>query len=794
MDLKVLQVQQWLNFKYSMKPNFIKVTEDGVTGGETVKALIRALQIEINSQITNDDEKLTVDADYGNSSQVAFYNLFPQWLGKDTDRSKEYVKNIISIIKGGFFCKGYDAGEFDNIFDDDTERATRELDADIGWESNGKVRPGFIFALLSTDPYIITGEQTTEKTNIRIAQQYLNKNYSNCYQIVPTNGIYDNKSSEFLLRAIQYKLGVDVDGLWGDQTLSNLPMLQRGSSNKDMVYLLQCALYFNKYDCNGLDGQYGGGAVSAVKACQTDYALDSDGICGRQTWGALLVSCGDHTRSATACDTRFEMTTDLINKLKNDGYTIVGRYLTGGDFKELRDGELERIFNNGMKVFLIYQNQNRNIKTFGPIEGGKAAVAANGSAKKNGIPSGTIIYFAVDMDVYDSQIDDYIVPYFEGINKFIDSRFKVGIYGPRKVCRKIMELNLAESSFVSDMSYRFGSNIGEKLPTNWCYDQFNEITNYYNDVDIDKVTYRGTVPALSSINKNLYTVNERNIGFYQKLERLYNLATEYCNNDNVNLDRSILRRNKLVLGYLRYSSYGSVWYSLAGVVESGWKDYVDNNLPEGFTKELYEKQSYIYDTKFNTAITLAHLAVTAETNINQYINVGNNTTTSAIRDLAGWAGDLIQFVSELETVYSDRNYTEDQLYDLIGSENVDAFDIEDYIQDIDAVNLFYELKDKEIHRVFQEYYDGGCNTRFTKFIQNRKEKGVLPEGVTINSSTYDIMYALAYKYLSKNAEWFLSQIFTVVVETPFTADKWKEKASRAIARKISDAVNNEQGA
>lgn len=756
----------------------------------TVKALIRALQIEMNSQIPNEDEKLIVDGDFGHTSQVAFYDLFPNWLGKDTDASKQYVKNIIQIIKGGFFCKGYDAGNFNNIFQDATERAIRELDADIGWESIGKVRPGLVYALLSTDPYIIVGEQTKEKVNIRLAQQYLNKNY-NIYNIVPTNGIIDTKTCRFLLRAIQSEIGADVDGLWGNGTISKLPTLQKGSVNKKMVYLLQCALYLNEYDCNGLDGQFGGGAFNAVKQCQSDYILDVDGICGKQTWGALLASCGDFNRTSTACDTRFELTLPLINKLKSDGYSIVGRYLTGGDFKQLRDGELDRIFSNGMKAFLIYQRQDRDIKTFGPIEGGRAGVAASGSAKRNGIPSNTIIYFAVDLDVYDTQIEKYIVPYFQGINKFIDSRFKVGIYGPRKVCTRIMELNLAVSSFVSDMSYLFGANIGAKLPSNWCYDQFHEIKKYYNGVDIDKVTYRGTIPALSSVNKNLYTVNERNSEFYQKLERLYNLATDYCNDDNITFDRSIYRKNKLVLGYLRHLSYNKIWYSLAGAVESGWIDYVNAHIPEGFTEELYEKQTYIYDSYFNTAITVAHLAITTETNIHQYKNYGNTKTSSAIRDLAGWAGDLIQFVSELETKYFDREYTEEKLYELIGSENIDSFNTEDYIQDIDAVNLFAQLEDKEIHKIFQDYYNDGYKKRFTRFVQNRKEKGVLPENVSTNSSTYDIMYALAYKYLSKDVEWFLVDLFDFLNKTPFTPDKWKEKVSKAFANKISDAVDKE---
>ena len=70
---------------------------------------------------------------------------------------------------------------------------------------------------------------------------------------------------------------------------------------------------------------------------------------------ALLTSKGNPDRPAKACDTRFEVTDLLLEKLKSDGYEIVGRYLTGGSFKEIKDGELERIVNGGMKYFPIFQ-------------------------------------------------------------------------------------------------------------------------------------------------------------------------------------------------------------------------------------------------------------------------------------------------------------------------------------------------------------------------------------------------------------------------------------------------------
>ena len=55
------------------------------------------------------------------------------------------------------------------------------------------------------------------------------------------------------------------------------------------------------------------------------------------TWMSLLLSKGNPDRSCVACDTRFEITTSRALQLINNGYEIVGRYLTGTTFKVLRD-------------------------------------------------------------------------------------------------------------------------------------------------------------------------------------------------------------------------------------------------------------------------------------------------------------------------------------------------------------------------------------------------------------------------------------------------------------------------
>ncbi len=53
MDERVLEVQRWLNKTYGGRAGFNEVTEDGITGWETVYRLIRALQLEMTIVSSN---------------------------------------------------------------------------------------------------------------------------------------------------------------------------------------------------------------------------------------------------------------------------------------------------------------------------------------------------------------------------------------------------------------------------------------------------------------------------------------------------------------------------------------------------------------------------------------------------------------------------------------------------------------------------------------------------------------------------------------------------------------------
>ena len=54
------------------------------------------------------------------------------------------------------------------------------------------------------------------------------------------------------------------------------------------------------------------------------------------------------------------------------------------------------------------------------------------------------------------------------------------------------------------MSSEYSCNVGQKIPDNWNYDQFKEISSYGNELDIDKVTYRGIIGLLSMLAEEVY--------------------------------------------------------------------------------------------------------------------------------------------------------------------------------------------------------------------------------------------------------------------------------------------------
>lgn len=207
---------------------------------------------------------------------------------------------------------------------------------------------------------------------------------------------------------------------------------------------------------------------------------------------SLFVSTGYPKRDVLACDASTQITETKAKRIYANDFRIIGRYLTGctaNGPKNLTREELSILFNQGLSVFAIYQDEKEyynshpdeetTVHYYNYDQGYSDAKKAVEAAEDLGIPYGEPIFFAVDYDFNDDQTTDMIIPHFQGIAKYIRDnghKYTIGCYGPRNICTRIGNYGYAKYSFVSDMSTGYSGNKGFILPDNWVFDQIREYT------------------------------------------------------------------------------------------------------------------------------------------------------------------------------------------------------------------------------------------------------------------------------------------------------------------------------
>lgn len=504
-DNMLLLSQQWLNQTYSSKPGFGSVIEDGISRRDAVNGCIRAMQIELGITETADN--------FGDGTISRFNDKFPTGIHQQ-DYPSENENNIYAIIQCAIWIKGgyyIASSSITKHFYDGTGNAVKKLKEDMGFtNSDSTVTLEIMKSLLSMDQYkLIPGGDE----NIREIQRSLNVNYQSYLGIIPCDGVYNRQLNISLIKVLQAIEGYspsEATGNFGQGTKTNLPLdfdvggsliLQLDKYHKS-INLIQYALICNGYGSNiDLSNNEWTPSLSQVIAqFQSDLLLKPTGKMDVDTWMSLLLSKGNPDRSANACDTRFEMTTDRLNYLIENGYTTVGRYLTGGDFKQLRPDEPQRIIDAGLSFFPIFQESGNDLTYFTDKRGALDASTATTAALGFRIPINNIIYFAVDADPTNIEISNYILPYFQALALNM-KHYKIGIYGTRNVCTQVMQQGYATTCFISDMSTGFSGNMGFKVPDNWNFDQYHEfsVTTSTGTWDLDKVTYSGKYHTVTKL-------------------------------------------------------------------------------------------------------------------------------------------------------------------------------------------------------------------------------------------------------------------------------------------------------
>lgn len=146
-------------------------------------------------------------------------------------------------------------------------------------------------------------------------------------------------------------------------------------------------------------------------------------------------------------------TANYIKTIKSKSVTRVGRYYNKQDSsalpsKCLTAQEAITLCSSGFSLVVIYQQEQSSYTDFSEEKGLEAANYARACAIRVGQPEGSGVYFSVDFDATQDELEKYIVPFFQGIKAEL-TEFKIGAYGSGLVCNTLYDKDLIHFRWLS---------------------------------------------------------------------------------------------------------------------------------------------------------------------------------------------------------------------------------------------------------------------------------------------------------------------------------------------------------
>ncbi|MDG4766737.1 DUF1906 domain-containing protein [Solwaraspora sp. WMMD406] len=495
-DSHVLAAQRWVNATYAGAPGYIRCPEDGLTGWPTVLSLTQGLQHELGISPT------VQNFGPGTLSAVKAH----AWMPREDNNA-----NLIRIYNAALWCKGYPASTDQAVWTSVSEASLSQLYTDAGLSyANQRYRramwPQVARAMLRMDQFRLVpqGDATVRRIQQRLNSRYVSDVRIPAMNLVPCDGIYSRDVQQGFMMAVQYEVGIplsSINGNFGPGTQAGLRGVGSGRLTGNLRHLFRSACYFNSPTMVPGDPQ----VPLAYRPEDIDTDTDTDTATHLEwlsafqrfsqipmtvtndytTWAQLLVSSGDPDRPATGCDCITEITATRGAQLMAAGYRIVGRYLdehlppSDPHFlgKALKPDEPQTILDAGLRFFPIFQYNGTQLVNFTYDKGYDQGRIAHQKAVEHRIPAGVCIYFAVDFDALDDDIDSGVKPYFQGVKAALadlGDRYQFGVYGARNVCIRVSREVGARWSMVSGMSWGYSGNLGFPLPDNWAFNQIRE--------------------------------------------------------------------------------------------------------------------------------------------------------------------------------------------------------------------------------------------------------------------------------------------------------------------------------
>jgi peptidoglycan hydrolase-like protein with peptidoglycan-binding domain len=617
LDANVLAAQQWVNATYTGVPGYNRIAEDGSAGWQTMYALTRALQHELGITALSDN--------FGPATLSALTAHGPIGPG-------ETNRNLVKIVECAAFCKGYHPGGITGVFGTQVAAAVAALmtDAGLAERIDGKVAPKVCKSMLRMDGYTLVAGGSP---HLRAAQRWMNNRYLNrsAFFVLPCDGKGGRDFLKALIFAVQYEGGLtdaQANGSFGPLTQAGVKSkgLIRTGSTGAWVQVFSAALTLYPAAQRFTD-TFDEALAGDVRTLQRFCQLEATGAGDFPTWASLLISTGDQARPATAADTIDEVTAARAQTLRAGGYITIGRYLTnteGSSFdKKIKPGELATMAANGLSLFPIYQTYSDSASYFSWSQGYTDALAAHDAALGHGIDAGAVIYFAVDYDATDADVDQRVTPHFLGIEAGLRARgrrYAHGVYGARNICSRLAREAFPRWSFVSGITSGWTGNMGYPLPDNWAFDQIAtiDIGSGGGGIEIDKCVHRlGTDAGESRVNSPATPLSS----YLDWIERLQELAVAY--GQGAPAER--------VLEYLRAGRYDN-WQNrqLSGGTDEAFLAYVDaRGLPRLRTYRDPVAGVDVDVSRFGAACLAAVR--------------GEQASTPGRADFGGWGGDWIAF-------------------------------------------------------------------------------------------------------------------------------------------------------
>ncbi|MDR1448473.1 MAG: DUF1906 domain-containing protein [Candidatus Ancillula sp.] len=753
-DSAVAAVQVYLNDTYGSIESFDEIPVTGVTGWKTIYGLIEGLQYELGIDYLVQSFGPTTQSYY--EQKLGSLNASFSGINGATENARGSAKRIFLLIQGALLAKGYDPGSYtmESIAARNVFGGVLAMTTDAGLGELDYVNLKIAKGLFSMDQYrVIKGG----KLYMQQVQQDLNRRYvfsHDSFDIIPTDGFYSRNVSTGLIYALQFELDFGDDeatGFIGNGTKSRLKeQANFGVGEKDtgkyFVHLFKAALAFNEYPCT-YSGSFTDEDLEDVKDLQKFYQLSTTGTANYQTWMALLISTGDSDREAGACDVSVRLDEYKINKLKELGCKTVGRYLSNTEGattlldKQMTLDEFKLITSSGMSVFPIMQEWNHREQDMTYENGFEQGEKASRRAGELGFLVGTVVYFAVDLDLMEYEAQTMAVDFFKGINAGIEQGtldgglyITPGIYSSRNTCDIVVSENLAHSSFISDMSTGYSGNLGFALPKSWSYDQIQEVTidaGLSTEFQVDRNVMRdGLAPSYEYAD----TAEKDNADTWRFLESVQWEATldHPDNQQAVNLE---------VATYFRCAVYSRFeWYALLFTSCTEYSAFIkrinakvlDGSIATQKAEQIETESGTMYapvfyDKASGKTLDFAHLFAA----MCGYLRTGkiryhDDSTIPSREDFAGWAGDLTTFALDyVNREEKDQSMNEQQFTETYFGGNEYEFPAEDLIQDFDAINIVSETlrTNAPLSDIVISYYATVTNSyRWNNAIKERFEK------------------------------------------------------------------------